>query len=98
MLKFLIDNIFVLGVFFNRQSAQTVIFFSSLVPLLVGGIQEKRKAASPYKKSDKQLARFFIFAFRFTNDVISLNNFKFCNFIDLIYHIEACSKGYHSYT
>ena len=40
------------------------------------------------KKNEKNLARFFNFTFRYIDDVISLNNVKFCDFVDRIYPTE----------
>jgi len=39
-------------------------------------------------KNEKKLARSFIFTFRYIDDVLSLNNSKFADFIDRIYPIE----------
>ena len=47
------------------------------------------------KKNEKMLARSFNFTFRYIDDVLSLNNFRFGNFVDLIYPIEIEKKGYH---
>ena len=40
------------------------------------------------KKNEKKLARSFNFTFRYIDDVISLNNFRFGDFIDRIYPIQ----------
>jgi hypothetical protein len=40
------------------------------------------------KKSEKMLARSFNFTFRYIDDVISLNNSRFGDFVDRIYPIE----------
>jgi hypothetical protein len=39
-------------------------------------------------KYEKKLARCFRFTFRFIDDVLSLNNSRFGDFVDLIYPIE----------
>jgi hypothetical protein len=39
-------------------------------------------------KNEKKLARSFNFTFRYTDDVLSLNNSRFGDFVDIIYHIE----------
>ena len=39
-------------------------------------------------KSEKKLARSFNFMFRYIADVLSLNNPRFCDFVDRIYPIE----------
>jgi hypothetical protein len=40
------------------------------------------------QKSEKKLARFFNFTFRYIDDVLSLNNSRFGDFVDRIYPIE----------
>ena len=40
------------------------------------------------KKDEKKLARSFNFTFRYTDDVLSLNNFRFGDFVDRIYYIH----------
>ena len=40
------------------------------------------------KKNEKKLAWFFNFTFRHIDDVLSLNNSRFGDFVDRIYHIE----------
>ena len=40
------------------------------------------------KKSEKKLARSFNFTFRYIDDVLSLNNSRFGDFVDRIYPIE----------
>ena len=40
------------------------------------------------KKNEKKLARSFNFTFRYTDDVLSLNNSRLGDFIDCIYPIE----------
>ena len=40
------------------------------------------------KKNDKKLFRSFNFTFRYKDDVLSLNNSTFCDFVDRIYPIE----------
>ena len=40
------------------------------------------------KKNEKKLARSFNFTFRDIDDVLSLNNYRFCDFVDRIYPIE----------
>ena len=39
------------------------------------------------KKDEKELARSFNFTFRYIDDVLSLNNSRFGDFVDRIYHI-----------
>ena len=40
------------------------------------------------KKNEKKLAQSFNFTFRYIDDVLSLNNSMFGDFVDRIYHIE----------
>ena len=40
------------------------------------------------KKNEKKLARSFNFTFRYIDDVLSLNNSRFGDFVDHIYPIE----------
>ena len=42
----------------------------------------------PLKKNEKKLARFFNLTFRYIDDVLSLNNSRFGEFVDRIYPIE----------
>jgi hypothetical protein len=44
------------------------------------------------KKNEKKLARFFNFTFRYIDGVLSLNNSRFGDFVDLIYPIELAIK------
>jgi len=44
------------------------------------------------KKNEKKLARYFNFTFRYIDDILSLNNFKFGDFVDRIYPIEVEMK------
>jgi hypothetical protein len=45
------------------------------------------------KKNEKKLARSFNFTFRYIDDVLSLNNSKFGDFVDRIYPIEIEIKN-----
>jgi hypothetical protein len=45
------------------------------------------------KKNEKKLARSFNFTFRYIDDVLSLNNSRFCDFVDRIYPIELEIKN-----
>ena len=40
------------------------------------------------KKNEKKLVRSFNFTFPSIDDVISLNNSRFCNFVDRIYPVD----------
>ena len=44
------------------------------------------------KKNDNKLARSFNFTFRYIDDVLSLNNSRFDDFVDRIYPIELKIK------
>ena len=44
------------------------------------------------KKNEKKLAQFFYFTFRYIDDVLSLNNASFGDFVDRIYPIELAIK------
>jgi hypothetical protein len=44
------------------------------------------------KKNEKKLARSFNLTFRYIDDVFSLNNSRFCDFVDHIYPIELKIK------
>ena len=44
-------------------------------------------------KNEKKLARSFNFTFRYIYDVLSLNNSRFGDFVDRIYHIELEIKN-----
>jgi hypothetical protein len=45
------------------------------------------------KKNEKKLTRSFNFTIRYIDDVLSLNNSRFCDFVDSIYHIELEIKN-----
>ena len=45
------------------------------------------------KKNEKKLARSFSFTFRYIDDVLSLNNSRFGDFVDRIYPIEFDIKN-----
>ena len=91
MLEFLIDNIFV--IFGGRVFQQTVgiPMGTNCAPLLAALFRYSHKAdfiQGLLKKNEKKLARSFIFTFRYIDDVLSLNNSRFGDFVDRIYPIE----------
>jgi len=91
MLEFLIDNIF--AIFGGRVFQQTVgiPMGKNCAPLLVDLFfysYEANFIQGFLKKNEKKLARFFNFTFRYTDDVLSLNNSKFDDFVDRIYPTE----------
>jgi hypothetical protein len=91
MLEFLIDNIFVmLG---GRVFQQTVgiPMGTNCAPLLADLLLYSYKADFIQwllKKNEKKLARSFNFTFRYIDDVFSLSNSRFGDFVDRIYPIE----------
>ena len=78
-----------MDMFFNRQSAyiwvQTVLLFSPTCYFI-------RMRQTSYRgfsrKNEKKLARSFNFTFRYIDDVLSLNNSRFGDFVDCIHPIE----------
>ena len=91
LLVFLIDNIFVM--FGGRVFQQTVgiPMGTNCAPLLADFFiysYEAHFIQELLKKSEKKLDRCFNFTFRYIDDVLSLNNSRFGNFVDRIYSIE----------
>jgi hypothetical protein len=91
MLDFLIDNIFVL--FGGRDFQQTVgiPMDTNCAPLLAGLFLYSYEAEciqGLLKKNEKNLARSFNFTFHYIDDVLSLNNSSFGDFVDHIYPNE----------
>jgi len=91
MLEFLIDNIFVF--FGGRVFQQTVgiPIGTNCVPLLIGLLLFSYEAdflQGILMKNKKNLARSYILTFRYVDDVLSLNNSRFGDFVDRIYPIE----------
>ena len=90
MLEFLIDNIFV--IFGERVFQQTVgiPMGTSCAPLLAGLFHYSYEAdfiQGLLNKNERKLARSFNFTFRYADDVLSLNNSRFGDFVDRIYPI-----------
>jgi hypothetical protein len=83
---FFIDKIFVVDVFFSGQVAYIWVKLCSssrrFVPLFADFIQGLRK------KNEKKLARSFNFTFHYTDDALSLSNYKLGYCADRIYPIE----------
>jgi hypothetical protein len=91
MLEFLIENIFVM--FGGRVFQQTVDIpmGTNCAPLLADLFLYSYEAdfiQELLKKNEKKLARSFNFTFRYIDDVLSLNNSRFVDFVDRIYPIE----------
>ena len=92
MLELLIDNIFVM--FGGRVFLQTIgIPMGTNCALLLADLflysYEADFIQGLLKKNKKKLARFFNFTFRYIDDVLSLNNSRFGDFVDRIYPIEC---------
>ena len=86
MLEFLIDNIFaMLG---GRVGIHIGTNFAPLLAKLFLYSYEADFIQGLLKKSEKKLARSFNFTFRYIDDVLSLNNSRFVDFVDRIYPIE----------
>jgi hypothetical protein len=91
MLEFLIDNIF--AMFGGRVFQQTVgiPMGTNCSPLLVNLFLYSYEAdfiQGLLKKNEKKLTLSFKFMFRYIDDVLSLNNSRFGDFVDRIYPIE----------
>ena len=64
---------------------------TNCAPLLVGLFLHSYKTDCIHgllKKNKMKLTRSFNFTFRYIDDVLSLNNSRFCDFVDCIYPIE----------
>ena len=87
MLEFFIDNIF--AMFGGRVFQQTVgiPMGTNCAPLLADLFRYSYKADF-IQKNEKKLARSFNFTFRYIDHVLSLNNYRFGDFVDRIYPIE----------
>jgi hypothetical protein len=91
MLKFLIDNIIVK--FGRRVFQQTVgiTMGTNCAPLLADLFLYSYEAdfiQRLLKKNEKKLARSINFTFHYIDDVLSLNNSRFGDFVDRIYPTE----------
>ena len=91
MLKFLIDNIFVMFGGHVFQQTVSIPMGTNCAPLLADLFLYSYEAdfiQGLLKKNEKKLARSFYFTFRYVDDVLSLNNSRFGDFVDRIYPIE----------
>jgi hypothetical protein len=91
MLEFLIDNIFVF--FGGRVFQQTVgiPMGASCAPLLADlflYLYEGDFMQGSLKKNERKLGGSFNFTVRYLDDVLSLNNSRFGDYVDRIYPIE----------
>ena len=76
-------------VFFQKKAA--ILMGTSCAPVFADLFLYSDKAdfiQELLKKNEKTLTRSFIFTFRYTDDVLSLNNCKLADFIDRIYPTE----------
>jgi hypothetical protein len=100
MLEFLIDNLFVIFAGCVFQQTVGIPMGTNCAPLLANLFLYSYEAdfiQGLLKKNEKKLARSFNFKFRYIDDVLSLNNSRFGDFVDRIYPIELEIKGYHRY-
>ena len=81
MLEFFIDNLF--AMFDDRSFQQKIIILkgTNCAHLLADLIQEL------HTNNENNLSRSCNFTFRYIDDVLSLYNSKFCDFVDRIYPI-----------
>ena len=91
VLEFLIDNVFVLfgGVSFKRQSA--VLWVSTVLLFLLSWsfIRIKQTSCRSLSEKAKQKAdMFFLYTFHCIDDVLSLHNSKFGDYVDTM--LNAC--------
>jgi hypothetical protein len=75
-------------VFFNRQSALPIGTNCALLADLFLYSYEADFIQGLLKKNEMKLARSFNLTFRYIDDVLSLNNSRFGDFVDRIYPIE----------
>jgi hypothetical protein len=90
MLEFFIDNIFVFCGWRVFQQTVGIPLGTNCAPLPADLFLYSYEAdfIQGLKKTEKRLAWSFNFTFRYIDDVISLNNFRFGDFVDCIYPIE----------
>ena len=77
-----------MDVFFNRQSAYLWVQNAPLLADLFRYSYEADVIPGLLKKNEKKLARSFNFTFQYIDDVLSLNNSRFGDFVDGINPIE----------
>jgi len=95
MINFLIDNIF--KEFGGRIFQQTVgiPMGTNCAPLLADLFLHSYEAEfvqELLRKGEKKLAQSFNYTFRYIDDVLSLNNKNFSNFLHIIYPVELVVK------
>ena len=77
-----------MDVFFNTVGIHMVTNCASLLADMFLYSYEVDFIQGLLKKSEKNLARSYNFMFRYIDDVLSLNNSRFGDFVDRIYPIE----------
>jgi len=94
MLEFLIDKIDSIFVIFGGRVFQQTVGIrmgTNCAPLLADLFLYSYEADFIHgllKKDEKKLARFFNSTFRYIDDVLSINNSRFGDFVDRIYPTE----------
>ena len=91
MLEFLMDNIFVMFGGCVFQQTVSIHMCTNCAPLLTDTFVYSYEAdliQGFLKKNGKKLARSFNFTIRYIDDVLSLNNSRFGDFVDRLYPIE----------
>jgi hypothetical protein len=91
MLEFLMDNIFIMFGGCVFQQTVGIPMGTNCAPLLTDTFLYSYEAdfiQGLLKKNEKKQARSFNFTFRYIDDVLSLNNSRFGDFVDHLYPIE----------
>ena len=92
MLEFFIDNIFIIFVGSVFQQTVGIPFGTNCPPLLADLFLSSHEAdfiQGLLTKNEKKLTRSFNFPFSYIDDVPSLNDYRFGDFVDHIYPIEV---------
>jgi len=95
MINFLIDTIFITFVGRIFQQREGIPMGTNCAPLLADLFLHSYKADIVQDllcKEKKKLAESFYYTFRYIDDVLSLNNKNFSNFLHLIYPVELVVK------
>lgn len=95
MLQFLIDNIFVTFGGQVFQQTADIPMGTNCAPLLADLFLFSYEAEFPQgllQKKNKKLAQSFNFSFLYIDDVLSINNSRFIDFVNLIYPSELETK------
>ena len=90
ILEFFIDNIFVMFGGCTFQQIVRISMGTNCVPLLAGLLLYSYEAdltQGLLNKNEKKPARSFNFTFRYIDDLLSLNNSRFVDFVDRTYPI-----------